>query len=102
MKPNPGMIFDALEAAKIASVENCVFIGDTLTDMQAATTAGVPLRILVSTGYGLGLMDQVDATFPPTLVTKTDSDLKSVTPFVYAKNLDQAVSWLLSRDDSLC
>jgi len=58
---------------------------------------------LVQTGYGFGLMDQEEATLPPRLVTSTaNEELNSVTPFVYAQNLDQAVSWLLGHETGPC
>lgn len=35
----------------------CVVVGDTIGDLQAAAAAGVLVRVLVETGYGLGIMD---------------------------------------------
>ncbi|OKY26228.1 MULTISPECIES: D-glycero-beta-D-manno-heptose 1,7-bisphosphate 7-phosphatase [Thalassotalea] len=49
-KPEPGMI---LQAAKIHHVDlnKSVFIGDKVSDMQAAESAGVVNRILVASQY---------------------------------------------------
>ena len=104
MKPKPGMILEASRNFELeSSAFQSVFVGDTLTDLQAATAGGVSLKILVQTGYGFGLMDQEEATLPPRLVTSTaNEELNSVTPFVYAQNLDQAVSWLLGHETGPC
>ena len=51
-KPAPGMVVEALAANGLADEPSrAVFIGDTVTDMQAAARAGVR-RCLVCTGYG--------------------------------------------------
>jgi D-glycero-D-manno-heptose 1,7-bisphosphate phosphatase len=42
-KPNPGFILMALEQFG-APAEDCLFVGDSITDMQAAEAAGVPYR----------------------------------------------------------
>ena len=49
-KPGPGMLIEALEKYG-TTPEKTPFIGDTLTDMEAAYTAGC-LRYLVMTGHG--------------------------------------------------
>ncbi|MFE4513283.1 HAD family hydrolase [Kitasatospora sp. NPDC056783] len=41
MKPNPRLLADAMAAAS-AQPADCVFIGDTVTDVQAGDAAGVP------------------------------------------------------------
>jgi D-glycero-D-manno-heptose 1,7-bisphosphate phosphatase len=46
-KPNPGMLHAVLSNFGLAS-EACVFVGDRLTDMQAAQEAGIQKRILFS------------------------------------------------------
>ncbi|CAB9503341.1 glycero-beta-D-manno-heptose-1,7-bisphosphate 7-phosphatase [Seminavis robusta] len=56
-KPSPGMILEACRQYKVDPSQT-VFVGDTLTDLQAATRAGVPVKILVSTGYGSGIVQQ--------------------------------------------
>ena len=49
-KPAPGMLYEALEKFK-ARASYAPFIGDAVTDLQAAAQAGCP-RILVRTGKG--------------------------------------------------
>lgn len=117
MKPNPGMVMEACRDFSPSTTTgelSCVFVGDTLTDLQAAKAGGVPFRILVETGYGLDLMGGNLASVPPKLVTNTNIDdygnknknesntqlheLRSVTPFIYAKNLEHAVAWLLNKE----
>jgi|TARA_B100001540_G_C15808377_1_gene643220 D-glycero-D-manno-heptose 1,7-bisphosphate phosphatase len=49
-KPAPGMILEACEANGV-DASSCAFVGDTVTDMQAAGRAGAR-RLLVCTGYG--------------------------------------------------
>ena len=56
-KPAPGMILEACQDFGV-DPEETVFVGDTLTDLQAAHAAGVSRRILVSTGYGTGIMEE--------------------------------------------
>ena len=111
MKPNPGMITEACATMGV-SPEDCIMIGDTLTDMEAAAKGGVPLRILVETGYGLGIMGgrrapekdvvcvggetelEKDGQNEATLfVMKDVTDL--IMPFYYVANLSTAVSWIL-------
>lgn len=49
MKPSPGMIVEACGDFSVKPSE-CVFVGDTAGDLQAAKSAGVPYRVLVATG----------------------------------------------------
>jgi phosphoglycolate phosphatase len=49
-KPNPDVIFKALEGLK-ASKEECLFVGDSAADMEAARRAGVK-SCAVTYGYG--------------------------------------------------
>mmetsp|Transcript_36328 Transcript_36328/g.73900 ORF Transcript_36328/g.73900 Transcript_36328/m.73900 type:complete len:233 (+) Transcript_36328:193-891(+) len=99
MKPSPGMILEAMNDFG-AKKEECVFVGDNLTDMMAAKGGGVVLRILTETGYGKGLMGgcYVPTTRSPRQITNIDNneDLNAAVPFVYTKNLAGAVDWLLS------
>lgn len=97
-KPNPGMILEACKDLGVNAAD-AVFVGDTLTDLQAATAAGIPIRILVSTGYGLGLMENMQASVPPETIEAKDisaSELSKVAPFIYARNLAEAVNWILA------
>lgn len=104
MKPHPGMILEAMDDFSVAP-EDCIFVGDTVTDMQAAHAAGIERRMLVETGYGLGLMNSVSAATPTPQWVHTvehNDDLNSVTPFVYTKNLYEAVSWLCDGGNIPC
>ncbi len=49
-KPRPGMLLQILEESQLAP-EEALFVGDSLSDLQAAQAAGVPAR-LVRTGKG--------------------------------------------------
>ena len=55
-KPSSGMIEEACNDFGISPQET-IFIGDTISDMQAACSGHVPIRILVSTGYGTGIIN---------------------------------------------
>ncbi|MGJ8693901.1 MAG: D-glycero-beta-D-manno-heptose 1,7-bisphosphate 7-phosphatase [Thalassotalea sp.] len=50
-KPAPGMIFEAQAKHHIELAES-VFIGDKLSDIQAAAAAGIKNKILLSSNYG--------------------------------------------------
>jgi phosphoglycolate phosphatase-like HAD superfamily hydrolase len=50
-KPNPDVIFKALEGLG-AQPEDCLFVGDSPADMEAAKRAGVK-SCAVTYGYGL-------------------------------------------------
>ena len=50
-KPNPDVIFKALEALG-AEPQDCLFVGDSIADMEAARRAGVR-SCAVSYGYGV-------------------------------------------------
>ena len=53
LKPAPGMVLEALTRHGFgANLGSVTFVGDTVTDMQAAYRAGVVNRITVGTGYG--------------------------------------------------
>ncbi|KAL7503408.1 hypothetical protein ACHAXN_001205 [Cyclotella atomus] len=84
------MILEACQDFSVDPEYDCMFIGDTLSDMQAAKAAGVERRILVQTGYGFDLMENRQASNPPQLIT--NSELSSVAPFYYAANLAEAVA----------
>jgi len=94
MKPGCGMILEAMSDFEVRGTES-VFIGDTLTDLQAAKAGGVDLRILLETGFGKGLMGGQPALEEPVTIKSIESrGLDIVTPFVYARNLDAAATWL--------
>ena len=60
-KPNPGMVEEACAMFGIDPAD-CVMIGDAVRDLEAAASGGVPLRILVETGYGKGIMHGREAS----------------------------------------
>ena len=113
MKPNPGMIEEAMELFGVDSYSDTVFVGDALRDLEAAARAGVPTRILVETGYGRGIMGgeeapNVDGTVKVVIEKENNIDLmttdcsesssksSTIFPFVYAKNFYSAVEWILA------
>lgn len=103
MKPQPGMILEALSDFGIEPAAAC-FIGDTSTDLQAASAAGIERRILVATGYGQGLMSKTSISDPGRgrLVTQQGSEglaqiVPEAFPFLFFSNLASAVDFLLSR-----
>ena len=49
-KPEPGMILKAVKEHSI-DVKHSLFIGDKLSDMEAAQAAGIPNRVLVDSHY---------------------------------------------------
>lgn len=49
-KPAPGMIFQAQKKYQI-DLKSSIFIGDKISDMQAAEAAGISQRILVASDY---------------------------------------------------
>ena len=71
MKPNPGMVTEAILETGLTP-DSCALIGDNISDLEAAARAGVPYRIMVSTGYGrstfgrLPLATQTNAPSPST------------------------------------
>jgi phosphoglycolate phosphatase-like HAD superfamily hydrolase len=84
------MIVEACQDFQVDPAVDCVFIGDTLTDLQAAAAGGIEKRILVQTGYGFSLMGNIPASNYPQLIRGHDSlikdlELRSVAPFYYAQ-----------------
>jgi len=76
-KPAPGMILQARDDFDL-DLGRSILVGDRISDMQAAVSAGVGARILVRHG---DMQDQLDP--PPTLIA---SDLREV------------IDWLDERD----
>jgi hypothetical protein len=96
--PQPEMIVEALNDFSV-DVLNCCFIGDTSTDLQAAASANISLRILVATGYGSGFMDGRDPADEGFLCELPEDARKmdpSTVPFMYCRNLEHAVHWIFS------
>lgn len=119
-KPNPGMVLDALHdhfghmmsTTTITSphpTQKSIFVGDTSTDLQAAVTAGVPYRILVSTGYGRELMQRDDTARlrsstineqePRWIHTAQDYPLlhPSISSILCCRNLAQAADYIIEH-----
>jgi len=64
-KPNPGMLIEALEKYG-ADAASTAFVGDTVTDMQAAHQVGCP-RYLTMTGHGRKSLASLPADLHPVL-----------------------------------
>lgn len=122
MKPNPGMIAEAMEifggdaSDPVSAFESVFFVGDTLTDLQAAASARIPTRILVETGYGRGIMRGEEAPHvygTVKVVNENESNIEmtsitdnskraggvskpSIFPFVYTKTFSSAVEWIIN------
>jgi D-glycero-D-manno-heptose 1,7-bisphosphate phosphatase len=117
-KPQPGMIYEAMADFGITSTninDCCCWVGDTVTDLQAATFAGIQHRYLVATGYGQGLLRGLVPPSPPiwmesldipemdpalltattAATTTTKTALATTLPFYYCQNLAHAVDWIL-------
>jgi D-glycero-D-manno-heptose 1,7-bisphosphate phosphatase len=62
-KPNPGMILDAASKLNI-DLSRSWLIGDKTIDIQAALNASLAGAILVRTGYGKSMEDEVRALSP--------------------------------------
>lgn len=108
-KPSPGMIEEACQEFQVPA-EQTIFVGDTQTDMHAAHRGGVPVRILVATGYGEGLMkdcnpmtlEEVLTSGKPQTVAMTGDDntsspLQGVLPLIFVPNLNTASDWILQH-----
>ncbi len=65
-KPNPGMLIEALEKYK-ADPAKTAFIGDAITDMQAAESAGCQ-RYMVLTGKGSEEKNKIPDALRPVIV----------------------------------
>lgn len=121
-KPQPGMIYEAMAdfgiTATTSTKDCCCWVGDTATDLQAATSAGIQHRYLVATGYGQGLLRGLAPPLPPcppiwmesldipemdpsliiattAATTTTTTALATTLPFYYCQNLAHAVDWIL-------
>lgn len=105
MKPNPGMIEEAIDHFDI-DASNCVMVGDALRDLQAAAAAGVSFRVLVETGYGRDIMKGKSAPLDSAEVVKDVTNYNveenctgepTELPFLYAKNLNSTINWIISE-----
>jgi D-glycero-D-manno-heptose 1,7-bisphosphate phosphatase len=59
-KPNPGMLLEAAEALAIDLAESWM-VGDKTIDIEAGIHAGVKTAILVETGYGARMREEVES-----------------------------------------
>jgi len=102
-KPGTGMITEAMRDFSVPSGADCVFIGDTLGDMQAATAAEVTQKVLVcSSGHGMTLVgDQLEkwGLHPPVCVLPPMGPFGGLTqdvlPVSIHKDLLSAVSEMM-------
>ena len=82
-KPLPGMLLQAAHDLDI-ELESSYMVGDTYRDMETAKKVGVK-RILVKTGYGREMLQDVDAD-------KATADNK---PDFVAEDILEAVKWIM-------
>jgi len=83
-KPNPGMIIFAAEKLRIA-LERSWMVGDKLSDIEAAASAGLCGAVHIETGYGKEQRKEV-VTFQ-----------KNSFEIVFVKNLFEIPSILINR-----
>ncbi|MDN4608180.1 HAD-IIIA family hydrolase [Sporosarcina highlanderae] len=85
-KPSPGMLLTAAEENNL-NLEHCVIIGDRWTDLIAADEVGSK-KILVKTGSGMDAYNKY-------INGKFFGRWNAVTPDLIAKDVNEAVDWLL-------
>lgn len=78
-KPRPGMLLQAAREFDI-DLENSFMVGDAVTDLQAAQSAGVSQRILVLTGRGDDQRKRLKNY--PGLATVIVDDIQSAANFI--------------------
>lgn len=74
-KPNPESIFVASRLLGVR-VEDCIFIGDSVYDIQCAQGAGIPC---IAVSYGAGLRERLLAQKPDLIVDTPDELLALAT-----------------------
>ncbi|MDD3030249.1 MAG: HAD-IIIA family hydrolase [Alphaproteobacteria bacterium] len=57
-KPSPGMVLDAVQRLDLDPIRSA-FVGDNLTDMQAARLGGIARRILLTQKQGFDVPEEV-------------------------------------------
>jgi D-glycero-D-manno-heptose 1,7-bisphosphate phosphatase len=87
-KPQAKLVKDAAKALGI-DLKKSIFVGDRLSDVATGPASGCRYSILVRTGKGLE--EEARLTLPT--IQKTER------PDLVADNLDQAVTWALSKLD---
>lgn len=80
-KPLPGLLLQAQDEHQIDFLSSCL-IGDAISDLQAAYSAGIPNRILVRTGRG-----EAQLQLPA---------IASLPPFQVFPDLASAINFLLT------
>ena len=81
-----------------------VFIGDTVTDMQAAVAADLPRRMLMTTGHGapMGKALEAEGITLPSSITPSSGQFASIPPEILPvtvhRDLASAVTLLLEHD----
>ena len=105
-KPAPGMVLEAMETFDVTDDSRVVFVGDTVTDMQAAARAGDIRRVLVCTGYGevMGAaLRKANVNLPTTLTCAADVPLATLMipdecfPLEVFEDLFHAVTYILNE-----
>jgi HAD superfamily hydrolase (TIGR01549 family) len=79
LKPNPTLVYEAISSLAIAK-EHCVFVGDSVSDMQASKEAGVTL---------LGFANKQQKIY----------DLAIYEPHAVVTNMNMLVDWSRSQFD---
>ena len=91
-KPQPGMLLKAMQALQVSSSQTC-FVGDSLTDLQAAQSAGIQ-PVLVRTGNGLDTEAALNSGSPDELLGQ--SQVIAQAPLIF-NDLASAAAALLSE-----
>ncbi|MFK7913006.1 MAG: D-glycero-beta-D-manno-heptose 1,7-bisphosphate 7-phosphatase [Pseudomonadales bacterium] len=91
-KPRPGMLLKAMQALQISSSQTC-FVGDSITDLQAAQSAGIQ-PVLVRTGNGAKTEAMLNSGSPDELLGQ--SQVIARAPLIY-NDLSSAATALLGE-----
>jgi D-glycero-D-manno-heptose 1,7-bisphosphate phosphatase len=83
-KPKPGLLFQAAAKYQL-ELAKCVFVGDAVTDYQAAEAAGCPAILVKSGRQGAQLSDLLNAN----LLLATVMDLAAATELIMARSSDK-------------
>jgi len=103
-KPGPGMLLEAMSEHAVARKDKVVMIGDTASDMLAASNAGVSERILLCTGHGAERGETIDALGIelPVWIEEADERLGikgEMAPLWICRDLPSAIDELILSDD---
>lgn len=83
-KPKPGLLFQAAALYKL-DLAQCIFVGDALTDYQAAEAAGCQAILVKSGRQG----SQLHTVSPSKLLLATVNDLSAATALMMARSSDK-------------